>query len=355
MAISYFSDDYATAQGRFRAAVDRLGGQLHALGWGLTGPHGEALTIDIAWFGAHRPRRVLLHSSGLHGVEGFAGSAIQLQLLDDLPPFPEEGALIIAHALNPYGMAWLRRVNEHNVDLNRNFLAPDEAYVGAPNSYARFNEWLNPATPPRSDGFFLRAFALIARHGMPMLKQTIAGGQYDFPKGLFYGGGQLEEGPRFYQTFLEERLDSAERILAIDVHTGLGKSGSDTLLVASKQGATAYQRLQEMFGEHVSSLDPELSVAYTVQGSYAAMLSRVFGDAQVDVITQEFGTYPAIRVLHALREENRCHYFAKANLHHPAKQRLKAAFCRKDDRWRHAVLSRGAGLIRQAMTIIFGN
>jgi hypothetical protein len=25
------------------------------------------------------------------------------------------------HALNPFGFAWLRRVNEYNVDLNRNF------------------------------------------------------------------------------------------------------------------------------------------------------------------------------------------------------------------------------------------
>ena len=114
--------------------MDRLGGQLDTFTWGLTGPLGEELAIDIAWLGAGRPRRVLLHSSGLHGVEGFAGSAIQLQLLDELPRLPEDGAVLIAHVLNPYGMAWLRRVNEHNVDLNRNFLAPDEAYVGAPSA-----------------------------------------------------------------------------------------------------------------------------------------------------------------------------------------------------------------------------
>lgn len=355
MATPYFSDDYATARGRFRAAVDRLGGRLHTLTWGLKGPHGEMLAIDIAWLGADRPRRVLLHSSGLHGVEGFAGSAIQLQLIDELPQLPEDGAVVIVHVLNPYGMAWLRRVNEHNVDLNRNFLAPDEAYVGAPSGYARLNQWLNPESPPRRDGFFTRAIALITKYGMPMLKQTIVGGQYDFPRGLFYGGARLQEGPRLYQTFLEERLDSAERVLAIDVHTGLGKSGRDTLLAASEEGSVAYQRLREMFGDHVSSFDPEASVAYAIRGGYPSLLSRALGDVQVDFITQEFGTYPAIRVLHALREENRCHHYVNVDLNHPAKQRLKEAFCRDNNPWRRAVLSRGAVLTRQAMRIVFGD
>jgi Protein of unknown function (DUF2817) len=48
--------------------------------------------------------------------EGFAGSAIQLQMLKDLPIMPKDAALIVVHALNPYGMAHLRRVNENNVD-----------------------------------------------------------------------------------------------------------------------------------------------------------------------------------------------------------------------------------------------
>src|SRR5213592_2819131 len=94
------------------------------------------ISIDTAWFGTANPHRVLLHSSGLHGVEGFAGSAIQLQLLNSLPSLPQDAALIVVHVLNPYGMAWLRRFNENNVDLNRNFLG-DDAYIGAPEAYSK--------------------------------------------------------------------------------------------------------------------------------------------------------------------------------------------------------------------------
>ena len=76
-------------------------------------------------------------SSGIHGVEGFFGSAVQLAFLDSLPPNwqpPPGTKFILLHALNPFGFAWRRRFNEENVDLNRNFLLPEEAYSGAPPS-----------------------------------------------------------------------------------------------------------------------------------------------------------------------------------------------------------------------------
>src|SRR6058998_1186854 len=139
----FFSPDYFTAKRRFREMAGKAGGRLEFLPLDAKGPNKEELGIDIAWFGNANPRSVLLHSSGLHGVEGFAGSAIQLQMLDDLPSLPTDAALVVVHALNPYGMAWLRRVNENNVDLNRNFLA-DETFSGVPPTYAVLDSFLNP-------------------------------------------------------------------------------------------------------------------------------------------------------------------------------------------------------------------
>src|SRR6185369_3728535 len=179
---TYFSPDYFTARDRFRKAAAKAGARLEALAIEAKGPASEDLTIDIAWFGSPAPQRLLLHSSGLHGVEGFAGSAIQLQLLESPPSIPNDAALLVVHILNPYGMSWLRRVNENNVDLNRNFRV-DESYQGAPAAYARLNAFLNPSTAPAADLFFARAGYLVLRHGMTTLKQAVVGGQYDFPKG----------------------------------------------------------------------------------------------------------------------------------------------------------------------------
>src|SRR5436190_22592979 len=85
---TFFSPDYFTAQKRFRDAVIHGGGRLETIPLDAKGPNGEPLGIDIGWFGPQQPQRLLIHSSGLHGVEGFAGSAIQLQFLGKLPELP---------------------------------------------------------------------------------------------------------------------------------------------------------------------------------------------------------------------------------------------------------------------------
>jgi Protein of unknown function (DUF2817) len=98
----HFSTDYITARQRFRDAVATSGGRLGSLKLAATGPQGEDLTIDVAWFGSEKPRRVFVHSSGLHGVEAFAGSAIQLQWLEEgILALPEDAAIVLVHVLNP--------------------------------------------------------------------------------------------------------------------------------------------------------------------------------------------------------------------------------------------------------------
>src|SRR4051812_11503104 len=94
----FFSADFATARRRFRAAVAARGGRLDTLDIPGRGPHGEELGIDIGWFGASKPRRVFVHCSGLHGVEGYAGSAIQLQwLAESMPASAANAAIAIVH------------------------------------------------------------------------------------------------------------------------------------------------------------------------------------------------------------------------------------------------------------------
>ena len=57
-------------------------------------------------------------------IEGFCGSALQVDWIASRgrDPLPPDFAVLHLHALNPYGFAWLRRVNEDGVDLNRNFV-----------------------------------------------------------------------------------------------------------------------------------------------------------------------------------------------------------------------------------------
>ncbi len=340
---NYFSSDYFAARSRFRDKVSRAGGLLEALTLDAKGPSGEDLSIDIGWFGPEKPSRVLLHSSGLHGVEGFAGSAIQLQLLDAPPALPPDTALVLVHALNPYGMAWLRRVNESNVDLNRNSLF-GEPYSGAPKDYPKLDHFLNPPRIPSLDLYRVRAAWLILKYGMASLQQTVAGGQYEYPKGLFFGGKRLEQGLEKYGAFLKERLSSSQTIMGIDIHTGLGKFGEDVLLVSDHDNA----ELRRIFGERVAPPLERQSVAYEIRGGLDSTISHALPSASLRFVTQEFGTYGPAAVVQALRDENSRYHYEDSGLA-ASKRTLKETFYPQDDSWRRSVLKRGAELIQQAL------
>ena len=349
MSQSYFSADFFTASDRFRTFVANTGGRLVTIPLDAKGRRGEPLAIQVASFGPANARRALVHCSGVHGLEGFAGSAIQLQLLDEFPAIPNDTTIVLTHILNPYGMACLRRVNENNVDLNRNFIFEDE-YAGATVEYAKLNSFLNPNTPPKSDLFLVRAAALVVRYGMAALRQAVLVGQYEYPKGLFFGGKQLEQGPREYKALLAEWLSSSEEIVVIDVHTGLGKYAEDKLLVDDSQ----YETLHRFFGEYVTQSDPTQGPAYRIRGGLSSLFSHLKPKAQISFLTQEFGTYGPLKVLHALREENRWHHYGMGSLDHPTKTALKAVFCPDDESWRNAVLVRGREVVMQALALLVG-
>jgi len=141
-------------------------------------------------------------------------------------------------------------------------------------------------------------------------------------------------------------LISAERIIAIDVHTGLGKHGEDTLLVEEGD----YDVLRSMFGERVAPSEPDRSVAYRIRGALDTMIPKAVPKAQVFSVTQEFGTYSATRVLHALREENRWHHYGAGTLDHPTKRILKETFYPQDETWQESVLNRGKELLKQGLS-----
>jgi hypothetical protein len=344
----FFSSDYATARGRFRSAAQAAGATLEALALDARGPGREELTIDIAWLGPPAAQRVLLHTCGLHGVEAFAGSAVQLATLASPPARPAGCALVLVHVLNPYGMAWLRRVNENNVDLNRNFPGPGERRTGAPALYAQLDPLLNPtAALGRREPFQVKLAAAVLRHGFRAVTQAIAEGQYEFPRGLFYGGGKLERGPALYLDWLRGNLARARYLFALDFHTGLGRRGEEMLVREPGVSATPAAELEQVFGRRF--LDPaKQRAAYRARGSMGNALPLALPGLSIDFVLQEIGTRHPLVVLHALREENHWHQQSRIAPAHPAKLALRDALCPQSLKWRQQALERGLGLLRDA-------
>ncbi|MDR3634194.1 MAG: DUF2817 domain-containing protein [Isosphaeraceae bacterium] len=360
IGIEAFSPDYFTARERFRAAVEARGFVVESLSVGLRGPSGEDLTIDVARLGSERPERAVVVSSGLHGVEGFFGSAVQLALLEAGVPgdlLADGDSLILVHALDPYGFAWIRRFDEQNVDLNRNFLINGERYQGSPPAYRQLNGLLNPPyAPSRVDTFWPRALLALAWYGRRSLRQAVAHGQYDFPRGLFFGGVGHS---RTYQLLLENLprwLGSAQEVTHIDFHTGLGEWGTYKLLIDPELGPASFARLVETFGEDAIQVSSSTGISYTTRGDLGPWCQATFPECHYDYVCAEFGTYSPLTVVSALRWENQAHHWGDPGdaATHNAKAWLKEVFVPADTDWRATTLAEGVALVRRALASLRG-
>ncbi|MGB6167399.1 MAG: M14 family metallopeptidase [Geitlerinemataceae cyanobacterium] len=354
MTIAYadaFSPDYLTARYRFREAATTLGAKLEAHPIDLCAPNGEPLTIDAAILGSANPQHVTIVSSGLHGVEGFFGSALQLAWMKrelQMPTLPDHTTLVLLHALNPYGFAWRRRCNEDNADLNRNFLLPGEKFTGSPQRYAGFDRFFNPPSPPsQPEPFRLKAIALLLRYGLTALKETLPVGQYDFPKGLFFGGNSPSKTQNILAANLGRWKGNVDRVLHLDLHTGLGKRGTYKLLLGQSTPPERVQELTQKFGADVVEISQPGGTSYRTRGSLGAWCRSTFSPNRYDFVLAEFGTYPMLTVLEALRAENRAHWWTKPDsaVWERSKQRLVEAFAPTDVSWRETAIARGLELI----------
>jgi hypothetical protein len=79
-----------------------------------------------------------------------------------------------------------------------------------------------------------------------------------------------------------------------------------------------------------------------------AALPHVLRDARIDFVLQEIGTYPPFKLLHALREENRWHFYGDGSIVHPAKSRLFEALCPSSTHWRRRAVGHAVELAQLA-------
>ncbi len=348
--MTYFSPNYFTARSRWRRAAKLLGCRLESHEIDAVAPINDNLTIDVAMYGNPLANRALVISSGLHGIEGLFGAAVQLALLERyLPdyPLPQELAIIVIHMLNPFGCAWYRRWNEDNIDLNRNFLLAGEAYRGCPEAYPQLNNFLNPQSPPsRFEPFLLKSLGIIDRYGMSNLKNTLPVGQYEFPQGLFFGGRAPSQTQKILTAHLGRWLGVSQQVIHLDLHSGLGKWGTYKLFAEVTKNSPRSQVLQQQFGsDRVLTLDPG-DLVYQSRGTFGQWCQASYPHLAYDFLLAEFGTYSMLRVLKALRAENRAYWWGQPEerSYQWAKQELAEVFVPQDRRWRERSLEQGVEL-----------
>jgi hypothetical protein len=326
--------------------------------------------MDVAVIPGNVPGQVI-HTAGTHGVEGYAGAAIQLTFLQLLLQEEEEEealssrpTVILVHAVNPYGMKHYRRANEHNVDLNRNGIPDSDDNVWEvlrerhfnKDNYNRFAAFLFHVPGPPVAWYslsllFLKGLGSMVRYGLLALKTAMVAGQYHAPDGIFYGGQQTEASLLRLREFLTEHAKHQVVTTWIDVHTGLGPMGVDTLLVKDHSGAASLEQWFPGAQHPFADADAATQVAKgyaNVQGFLSDYFEPLLEHTWV--VTQEFGTIPPMLVGLALFLENAAYqYLPEIEALEWAKCTTKRAFYPQSRAWRETVIRRGIAVLNQAM------
>jgi hypothetical protein len=318
----HFSQSYAQARARFLAAADAAGLDAVSHPHPMLGRDGEALAMDIVLDGPRGAKRLLIVSSGCHGVEGFCGSGVQVMLLRHAA-FRQAAAqagvaVLYIHALNPYGFSWWRRTTHENVDLNRNFHDFSQPLPHNP-GYDELAAALVPAMWPPSDEVNATTQRFVEQRGVAALQAAISGGQYDHPQGVFYGGRNPTWSHVTLRHVLQEHGTRCARLGWIDLHTGLGPSGVGERIFACRDDAAALQRARAWWGEGVTSIHDGSSSSAPLQGLMWLCAYEECAQAEYTGIALEYGTLPIMQMMDALRADQWAENYPEA----PAAQRAQ--------------------------------
>ncbi|MET4483636.1 DUF2817 domain-containing protein [Bradyrhizobium sp. F1.13.3] len=350
-----FSSNYFEAREKFRDYVAKsTTGQAAVYKSPARGPGEEELSTDVAWFGDRRATKIGILVSATHGAEGYCGSAAQLDWLArrGYESLKSDEAMLLIHALNPYGFAWDRRVTQEGCDLNRNFV-----------DFTR--------SLPRNDAYDLLADYLVPReidgpvlavaeeaidkfrkeHGELAYRKARSSGQYRHPTGMFFGGfGPTTARQTLERIVSDYDIEARKFVLIIDYHTGLGPYGYGELQCEQASGMSGYRRARDIFGLSVTSPDLGTSSAVVLNGTQDDYWQRLLGDRHVYVCL-EFGTYPPEAGRPVMRADHWLYAYRQTEIETAfgaqIRERVKQHFYPDRPDWKEMVLYRCRQVHRQ--------
>ncbi|MBL6986837.1 MAG: DUF2817 domain-containing protein [Methylobacter sp.] len=313
------------------------------------GPDNEQLITDTIWLGREDAENVLVLIGGTHGIEGFTGSAVQIDMLtllaEGLIVIPANTAVLMIHALTPWGYAWQRRCDADGVDLNRNIVDFSRP-LPENKDYDRLKDTFYQADAAQ------RKIALAEfeqQYGRVALEKAVSAGQYSDPSGPFYGGKTPAHGRLVCEDLIRRYALHQRDLAIIDLHTGLGSYGYGEIICDHEPGSAGTHAAQNWYGDSVALplLGTSSSVPKTGLLDYAwhAIMSN-----RSCYITLEFGTFSTDQLFETLLRDHQLWAQAdneQARLEH--RNVMRRHFCPDDQAWREMVLFRARQVIAQGL------
>jgi predicted deacylase len=356
--LSCFQDSYQTARKRLLQTLAQITEGLtqehHEFRHPLTGPDKNPVYLDWFQFGqTDTPEHLLVLMCGTHGVEGFTGSAIQCHWMPALAEQMRQDAklgVLLVHALNPWGFAWLRRYDHEGVDLNRNFIDFSAPLPENPEYDLLHNDLFHDTTEPL-DAVLSGWRKKLGQQGFD---SAITRGQYRHADGLFYGGYSASWSRQVLEQAGEKAfLRHASQIAVIDLHTGLGPFGHGEVINDHIPDSTGFKLACDWYGANAQSALLGESCSPPKTGLLDYFWHKLVGERGC-FVTLEFGTYALEKLVYLSCMEQR-YYIRNSqgdkprDLDHSSVIALRDFFYPRDEIWRELVLFRSGQIITLAL------
>jgi hypothetical protein len=362
---NYFPKDYEQSKYRFKKSVDKLYAFFPNLEEGSFEIGKEKLTTDYIYIPTLKEfKHLIIITSGTHGPEAFAGSALVQRFISGplLSINHKTTGVLLIHAHNPWGFKHVRRGTENNVNLNRNYSISNNIFETKNNSYMKLKDKLE-LKEKRLDSFSFPAADLLwlmltkPDVSLQSMTEAIGKGQYQSQKGINFGGFSHEPQTIKITKLLREITPKYKRILNIDLHTGLGDKG--VLHIMSKDNINQKSKsvLQKIFkgdGDMYEHTQPGAKGFYEIKGDYAKMVSLINpqSDKVIVSITAEFGTVGKgligkVDTINRLIRENQGHFqgYENQTIKDKVQKDYKELFYPSDKEWRRDVMTKGHFLL----------
>ncbi len=366
---NYFPLNYQDSRQRFRHLIQKLT-PTQTEEWPVPSKTDRDLFVDSAFWPALKESKTLLVvTSGIHGSETYAGSAILQMFLTEIMPKMnrDEVGVLLVHAMNPYGFKHHRRTTENGVNLNRNFSISGELFktrnVDSENMHGRFfrREKVSTSRCSMMDSLEVSdGVAFFNGVSMDEFTKATAPGQFIKPEDLEYGGQALEPQSLKLVEKLKEIMPQYRDVLSLDLHTGLGDQNRLHLLTSGSGKDLHPGLFAELFDTVADKPYYEHTPAsaegfYEVHGSMnCAFADLALEHQRVCSITMEFGTLghsleAQLRSLNNFVVEHQgryCGYVSEAVQAEVQKESFERSYPQSDD-WRQAVIAASRGLFTQ--------
>ena len=315
----------------------------------------STLSIDYGWAEPRQKKNLVIISCGLHGIEGYVGSAMLKVFMDEYAPRfdPENTGLLLVHAINPFGMKFRRRYNENNIDLNRNFVWNEDFKSKENPDYESLAPMLNPARPIENlllgDANFVSFLVrMILQLGIARIRHGTLSGQYLHPHGVQFGGTSAQESSQVLRGLFQNAIEEYEQVIHIDLHSGYGPRYQMSIVNSSQETATTAELKMRFNYPLILAAIP--SDFYSMTGDigeyFYQLREEKFPSKKLFATCFEFGTFGVsildqIRSLRVTILENQLFQFGARTpaIRNAVRKEYEELFFPTEIRWREKALA----------------